>query len=74
MKFRLMNSSAETKKNCIICNGDIEGSSYMAVNTSQNEYCAHPSCVVTGFAMCINGIAVLVSWLKQKNDDNDNLY
>ena len=31
-----------------------------AVKTAQDEYCAHPPCVITGFVMCINGAAALV--------------
>lgn len=72
MRFGLkaLNGAIDTKKNCIICNSHIVGTS-LKIQTSKKEYYLHPSCVVTGIAMAINGISILISWFKNRKDIQD---
>ena len=71
MRFGLktLNETTEVKKNCLVCDSEISGS-YLAIKTAKDEYCAHLSCTASGLVMAINGIALLVSWLKEKDSEN----
>ncbi|ODS33201.1 MAG: hypothetical protein SCARUB_01679 [Candidatus Scalindua rubra] len=69
MKLKLHSNEPETQ-NCILCDSHIEGTC-LKIQTSKREYCLHPSCVVTGIAMAVNGISILISWFRNRKETQD---
>lgn len=51
---------------CLFCDGLI-GGSHLAIKTKTGEHCMHPSCIVSGFSLIINGFALFMSFLFKKN-------
>jgi len=51
---------------CLFCDGLIAGS-HLVVTTKTGEHCMHPSCIVSGFTLIINGFGLLVNFLFRKN-------
>src|SRR5574337_1013186 len=47
---------------CIICNSPITGS-HLIVITRSTEYFLHPSCILSGFTLVLNGVNLLVKLL-----------
>lgn len=47
---------------CLICNSPITGA-HLVVITKRNEYYLHPSCILSGFALVLNGFGLLVKLL-----------
>lgn len=44
---------------CLICNSPITGS-HLVVLTRHTEYYLHPSCILSGFALVLNGFNLLI--------------
>lgn len=51
---------------CLFCDGLI-GGSHLAITTKTGEHCMHPSCIVSGFSLIINGFGLFMSFLFKKN-------
>ncbi|HHT9137246.1 MAG TPA: hypothetical protein ACFYEK_08405 [Candidatus Wunengus sp. YC60] len=51
---------------CLFCDGLITGS-HLAITTKTGEHCMHPSCLVSGFTLIVNGFGMLVNFLFRKN-------
>ena len=47
---------------CLFCNSPITGS-HLIVITKRNEYYLHPSCILSGFALILNGFNLLIKLL-----------
>lgn len=48
---------------CIFCDGLVAGS-HLAITTKSGDHCMHPSCLVSGFALLVNGFGLLMSLFK----------
>lgn len=47
---------------CVICNSPVTGS-HLVVITKRTEYFLHPSCLLSGFALVLNGFNLLIKLL-----------
>ncbi|MCF6147660.1 MAG: hypothetical protein E3K37_03275 [Candidatus Kuenenia sp.] len=47
---------------CLFCNSPIAGA-HLVVITKNNEYYLHPSCILSGFALIVNGFNLLIQLL-----------
>lgn len=47
---------------CLFCNSTITDS-HLVVITKRNEYYLHPSCILSGFALVLNGFNLLIKLL-----------
>lgn len=47
---------------CVICNSPVTGS-HLVVITKSTEYYLHPSCLLSGFALVLNGCNLLIKLL-----------
>lgn len=50
---------------CLICNSPVTGS-HLVVITNRTEYYLHPSCILSGFALVLNGFNLIIKLLFTK--------
>ena len=56
---------------CNICGGEI-ASNCLEVTFKQNRFHVHTSCIVSAFAVIMNGIGFLTDWLFKKKNNKNN--
>lgn len=66
-------AQAEPLDTCFFC-GDTITNGHIAITVKDKEYTSHTSCIVTGLAMLVNGLAIgirmLIRKLKDRKQDN----
>lgn len=56
---------------CNICGGEISGNC-LEVTFKQNRFHVHTSCIVSAFAVILNGVGFLADWLLRKKKNKNN--
>ncbi len=51
---------------CLFCNNPISGA-HLVVTTRQTEYYLHPSCILSSFALILNGFGFIAKLLFNRN-------
>lgn len=74
LKLRSGNNPEERgSRVCLICDGEIAGT-HVAVTTRNNEYCVHPSCVISTIPLIIGGIGFLIQYFgRDKNQGRNDI-
>lgn len=50
---------------CLFC-GDLVTGSHLSITTKSGEHLLHPSCIISSFALIINGFSMFTSFLFRK--------